>query len=593
MRINTNITAIMANSHLQKNDNALGKSLERLSSGLKLNRSADNSAGMAISAKMRAQIKGLDQANNNASDGVSVIQSAEGALGEVHSMLQRMRELAVQGANGTNTDEDRDAIQKEMEALQEEIDRIGTDTEFNNRPLLDGTWDRRRYPDTVGVNVTEISNSVQAGDYKLTIIQGAEQATTTLTATNTTANLTDKVGAKGKIVINGYDIPIKEDDTKADVLAKITEAADRLNLEVEFQNNYQSIKLTSYEYGSEQEIMVYCEDESYVPAFGLSSNNTNYSDEAKITLTGNTTGNTTASGTISINVRNKDTNQVETVNIPINAGDTKEDILKNITTQIDTLNATEQKININYDKDNITFTSYEGNASAIPGNGSKYEVSVTCTNCLVPAQDGKIQEMFGFPIEKETVQGKNMEADFTINGDRVGFSNTAILSAQGNKLTITDQGGFRMEYEIENGVLGEVGVEVMDIGTMTIHVGANEGQIIDVCIPEVSKEALGLTYLNCRSQFGCEKAISLLDDAISKISSIRSSLGAYQNRMDTAMSSLSVTHENMTAAISRLEDTDMSSEMTEYTKYTVLQQAATAMVAQANERPQTVLQLLQ
>ena len=99
MRINTNITAIMANSHLQKNDNALGKSLERLSSGLKLNRSADNSAGMAISAKMRAQIKGLDQANNNASDGVSVIQSAEGALGEVHSMLQRMRELAVQGAD--------------------------------------------------------------------------------------------------------------------------------------------------------------------------------------------------------------------------------------------------------------------------------------------------------------------------------------------------------------------------------------------------------------------------------------------------------------------------------------------------------------
>ena len=249
--------------------------------------------------------------------------------------------------------------------------------------------------------------------------------------------------------------------------------------------------------------------------------------------------------------------------------------------------------NVNYDKDNITFTSYEGNASAIPGNGSKYEVSVTCTNCLVPAQDGKIQEMFGFPIEKETVQGENMKADFTINGDRVGFSNTAILSAQGNKLTITDQGGFRMEYEIENGVLGEVGVEVMDIGTMTIHVGANEGQIIDVCIPEVSKEALGLTYLNCRSQFGCEKAISLLDDAISKISSIRSSLGAYQNRMDTAMSSLSVTHENMTAAISRLEDTDMSSEMTEYTKYTVLQQAATAMVAQANERPQTVLQLLQ
>lgn len=492
MRINTNISAIIANSHLQKNDNALSKSLERLSSGMKLNRSADDSAGMAISAKMRAQIKGLDQASRNASDGVSIIQTTEGALGEVHSMLQRMRELAVQGANGTNNDEDRDAIQAEIEALKGEIDRIGSDTEFNNRTLLDGSLDRRRYPNVSGVKVTEISNSVQAGNYYLTVTKEATQATTTVTGNNSA--LTDTVGAKGTIMINGYDIQVKEDDTKADVLAKITDAADRLNLKVEYNATHTEIKFTSYEYGSEQKISISCDDKSAVPA--------------------------------------------------------------------------------------------------------------TDTSAAVP---GKIQEMFGFSLNEQIVEGTNMEADFLVKREdnsgnpvniRDGFSNTAILSTQGNTISITDQGGFRMEYKIESGVLGsdtskEIGVEVMDLGTMTIHVGANEGQIIDVCIPEVSAESLDLAYLNCGSANGCQKAISLLDDAISKVSNIRSSLGAYQNRMDTAISSLSVTQENMTSAISRIEDTDMSSEMTEYTKYTVLQQAATAMVAQANERPQTVLQLLQ
>ena len=139
MRINTNITALVANSHLEANDTMLGKTLERLSSGYKINRSADDSAGMAIASKMRTQIKGLDQANRNASDGVSLVQTAEGALNEVEAMLQRMRQLAVQGANGTNSDGERKAITEEIDALKEEIERIAKTTEFNKQPLLDGT----------------------------------------------------------------------------------------------------------------------------------------------------------------------------------------------------------------------------------------------------------------------------------------------------------------------------------------------------------------------------------------------------------------------------------------------------------------------
>ena len=142
MRINHNISALKANNQLSRTNNLLDASLEKLSSGYRINSAADDSAGLAISEKMRTQIAGLDQASRNASDGISVIQTAEGALVEVESMLQRMRELAVQSANGTYTTEDRKAIQTEIDQLNEEITRISKTTEFNTMTLLDGNIDR-------------------------------------------------------------------------------------------------------------------------------------------------------------------------------------------------------------------------------------------------------------------------------------------------------------------------------------------------------------------------------------------------------------------------------------------------------------------
>ena len=139
MRINHNISALKACNILGKTGNALDKSLERLSSGYRINRAADDAAGLAISEKMKTQIAGLEQASRNAADGISVIQTAEGALDEVEAMLQRMRELSVQAANGVNTDEDRAAIQDEIDQLNEEINRVSTTTEFNTKKLLNGT----------------------------------------------------------------------------------------------------------------------------------------------------------------------------------------------------------------------------------------------------------------------------------------------------------------------------------------------------------------------------------------------------------------------------------------------------------------------
>ncbi|MFW5667836.1 MAG: flagellar biosynthesis protein FlgL, partial [Acetivibrio ethanolgignens] len=176
MKINHNISALVANGHLRNTNKALDKSLERLSSGYRINRAADDSAGMAISQKMKTQIRGLEQASRNASDGISVIQTAEGALTEVEAMLQRARELSVQAANGTNTPEDREAIQSEIDQLKNEIQRISDDTEFNKKSLLNGDLDRKTHSDNTKVKLVSLSDQVNSQQYKITVTKEGKAA---------------------------------------------------------------------------------------------------------------------------------------------------------------------------------------------------------------------------------------------------------------------------------------------------------------------------------------------------------------------------------------------------------------------------------
>ena len=212
MRINTNISAVVTNNQLQKAQTNLERSLERLSSGYKINHASDDAAGMAISLKMKLQIRGLDQSDNNAADGVSVLQTAEGAIAEIQSMLTRMKELSVQAANDTNADGEREAIQKELQSLNKEIDRIANDTEFNSQSLINGNLERRVYTrnNVHGVEQFECSSNIAAGDYGITVAQDARQAVVKSGAVTLNGKVT--AAMEGTVKINGYDIDINEGD---------------------------------------------------------------------------------------------------------------------------------------------------------------------------------------------------------------------------------------------------------------------------------------------------------------------------------------------------------------------------------------------
>lgn len=459
MKINHNLSAIIANNQLLKSEDRLAESVRRLSSGLKINEAADDPAGMAISQKMRTQIQGLSRASDNAMDGISVVETAEGALGEVHSILQRARELSVQAANETYHLEDRESIQLEIDALLKEVDRISKDTEFNKTTLLDGSFDQRGYTDKAAVKVTTYSSSVSVGQYKMTVTAAAEKAQ--VSATQAPAAITDLTS--GSLSINGEIVYLEDGDTADQVYEKIRNLGDAVGVDV-----------------------------------------------------------------------------------------TRDDSGKMI------------------------FTARE--------SGSR-------VGFTLKASTPELANALGIPAETEAV-GKDTEIKLDTNN---GFSKTATVSADGDYIAITDLNGFSMSLRIDSDTVSineEITIDILDLGNLTLQVGANDGQTMDVKIPRIDVDSLHLTYLNVCSTRGAGEAISRLDDAINMVSNLRGELGAFQNRLEHAVTNLDSTEENLTSALSRIEDVDMAEEMTEYTQSSVLQQAGVSILAQANDLPQTVLQLL-
>ncbi len=482
MKINHNMSAIVANKKLLRTENSLSNSIEKLSTGLRINRASDDAAGMAIASKMTAQIKGLGQASRNSSDGVSVLETADGALNEVHSMLQRMRELSVQAANGTNTPDDLEAIQMEIASLREEVDRISRDTEFNTKPLLDGTLDQRVYPDNRGIKRIDISDSVTENMYSVEITANAEHAVT-VGAKRLQATDPVPAGASGTVVINGVEVEIKEGETFDAVYEKLRNGAELGEVNLLVVGNLSETGGTP-------------EDAGYVPS------------------------NVADGGT-------------------------------------------------------LVFVS--------DAYGSSAEMSIKCDNPALAAH-------LGIGVETQEA-GVDVELSFAA-GD-VGFGSQATILTDGNYVTISDRNGFEMKFEVVPGTLGTVNMEVTDVGPMTLQIGANEDQTMEVRIQEISAQTLYIDKVNVCTITGADRAITSFDGAIGKVSEVRSSIGAYMNRLDYAVNSLDVSEENMTQALSRIEDVDMAEEMTEYTKQNVLSQAATSVLAQANDLPQQVLQLLQ
>ncbi|MDY6355176.1 MAG: flagellin [Lachnospiraceae bacterium] len=482
MKINRNMSAVVANRQLLRTENKLSLSMGRLSSGYKINKAGDNPAGMAISSKMKAQIDGLNQAEANSDDGQSVLRIADGALNEVSNMLQRIRELSVQAANGTNSYSDRQSIQDEIDQLTQEVDRISTDTEYNKKTLLDGSANTRVYVSGTHQDKTKFARSatridfseeVLPGDYTVEVKTPAKQATYQL---DMSGLINDPNFDGGTVSINGVGIEYEKGMSADDVYKQLMSVADEIGCKIEKDpNNAGVYNITADNKGS-AEVLTVSMSEEMAQKTGLSND-----PEA---------------------VKNADDNS--------------------------------------------------------------YKLVASGTDAEIELKDG--------------------------------FGSTVITNVEGNRVKITDKGGFSMDFLLSDDIQATGATlvfDVTDVGAMTIQIGANQYQNMDVHIPEVSSESLYLDTVNVAVNGGADKAISTMDAAIAKLSAIRSGIGAYTNRLEYASSSLAETQEDMTTAYSGLMDTDMASEMTEYTQQNILEQAAVSVLSQANDIPQQVLSLLQ
>lgn len=382
MKITYNAAAMYANNAANMADNKVSQSLKRLSSGLKITESKDDPAGYAIGRRMNAQIGGIGVATQNSNRGVNIIETADGALTEVHEMLQRMNELAVKGAHGVLTTEDREMLNAELKQLKEEVTRIAKDTEFNGQPLLDGSFDLRGYTNTQLATVDYYSDEVLAKKYTVDALTVFYKDDGTIDLDRTKANFTP-----------GEGFPAG---------AEITEVG-----------------------------------------------------QDKVVITG----------------------------------------------------------------------------------GNDFQITLAVNYDMRDQATGKLQ--------------------------------------------------------VAGGGVDPLELDITGIGSMDLQTGANEGQQLNIRIPKISLDRLGIERTEVDTEEHSDNAITEIKGAIQYVSDVRSRLGAYQNRLEHTINNLDVSNENMTASYSNIMDVDMAEEMTTYTTQQVIAQAATSMLAQANERPAQVLQLLQ
>ena len=517
MVVQHNMQAANANRMLGITSGAQSKSTEKLSSGYKINRAADDAAGLTISEKMRKQIRGLDKASSNAQDGVSSVQTAEGALTEVHSMLQRMNELAVQASNGTNSkDTDRKAIQDEIDQLNTEIDRVAETTKFNEIYLLKGD------------------------DGEKTVNMKAHDA-----------------GLKGTLTDNG------------DGTATFTMAA--LN-----DGDTVSIGGKNYTIGS-----LKADADKLVAAPGTGTKKLTIGDKTFVLKAGDTKV-YDETGTNQLFVKTADGTTAATGATAFSTG-------AELTT------TSKYKDDTNTDKDNTAVTI--ANLKDYIKGGVKVSDGTTTLTVLNDAKDATgavgndgVDDNDNSLITKKKayeLAAKELLAANQI-GDTEGSAKVGVGDV-GTAVNLTNGTG---TFQIQTG-----SAKVANTLSFSLHVGADADMTnkITVDIDTMNSANLGIKGLNVTDKNGSAAtyAIDAISDAISKVSSQRSALGAVQNRLEHTIDNLDNISENTSSAESRIRDTDMAKEMVNYSKNNILAQAGQSMLAQANQSNQGVLSLLQ
>ncbi|RMC99075.1 flagellin [Clostridium autoethanogenum] len=545
MIINHNLMANNAIRQMNINSNNASKSMAKLASGLRINGASDDAAGLAISEKMKAQINGLDQASSNAQDGISMVQTAEGALNETTSILQRMRQLANQAANGTNTESDRSSIQDEMNQLTSEINRIGNTTEFNTQKLLNGG--------TGSVDGNKITQAASATDSIAALAAATLTSAAQLTVDGKTFNFSG-------VVVAGTAADV-------DTLGAVTTAdGKKLSDVVDIKFAGTTLTFTNKSTGTT----------STIKGAGVFAAVDDKGDAATIERSG-------IQGTVSLTAANISVASGSSLTVQVGLGDA---------VTVDLPSTMSNKIyNTTSTDTNVQNAALQDLASDL--NAALQDAGLGDDVTVAISSDNKLQFI------------SNTGKDLTLKD---GTSGTPITSLMGAATKTSD--GLSIQQVVGPGAAGS------GFNT-TFQIGANEGQSMSLNINDMRSAALGITgnagqtgftstntvtngttdikqeaALNVMTKTDASSALTTLDNALSSVASERGKLGAIQNRLEHTINNLGTSAQNLTSAQSRITDVDMASEMSAFSKNNILSQAAQAMLAQANQQPQQVLQLL-
>jgi len=636
--INHNVSALNAFRNLNKTNRGMNKNLERLSSGLRINRAADDAAGLAVSEKMRGQITGLDQAIRNAEDAISMIQTGEGVMDTAHSVVHRMRRLAVQASNDNYTTYDRQRLQKEVDELIGEVDRISDYTEFNTKKLLNG--------EAVGVANSldsriltgDVVGTVSNADYSVTVVQAGEASNvhgTVAFKDNNGDSLSDlrDLGINGdvelQIEIDGYTraIALNEEDNINDVVRKINGANVGVQAGIHSFSGSDYLTLTSRHSGSKFNISFGQDPDGVAIAMGLFGGNVDSKDSTSFAIPSEPTAEWLrfSSGTDTIISVVNITDQRLFPTIP--PGIASESI---VNSDVQTYRVLGRFIS-----NSDVFTEKELSTAYIKA-GASYTIDYTRSSQL---RDSGLMKGFVVKVDEDLDYGVEDLSNTNIVGsgaDTVSVANYHFAAIPtgvnggvkrfGNIYSVTNGGAATSTNGISlDGLTADEQVSILSVRLsvrdtrQVFHIGSNEEQTLTVDFANISAEALGLKVglygagnifdgsdkldngttssdlalnVSIETQESAEKAITAFDDALNIISESRAKLGAYQNSLEKSVDYLNIAYENQVASESRIRDVDMASEISDFTRNQILIQSGTAMLAQANIKPQIVLSLL-
>lgn len=531
MRINYNASAMRAHNALNVADNRVAASLQKLSSGYKVNSAKDNPSGYAIGRRMNVQMTGVTVATQNAKTGISVIETADGALSEVHEMLQRMNELAVKGETGTLTTADRKMVNQELQQLKNEVARIARDTEFNGQPLLDGSFDLKGYTNNLAIKVGYYSDEVLDKVYtvdSLTVFYDAK-GKIDLDKTKDSFVPGNNFPAGAEISAVGENcVTITNDkgfEITLDVVREPEEAAG--TAEANITSGDASKKVT----------IISCSDKAYELGGG-------------------------SLGGLELDIVRNAGGDLEISNMAYTTGG---------------------------------WTGLLDNGGNPLNNGS---ATIYDTKIVTSLADDGVTPVYGIELTLRGDPIDDFEVVASVYSDAINQTITDVMNDGITRTAAVVDGaaGENVDFELSKESKVEITnleIDITGIGAMDTQIGANEGQVLEIRIPTMSLQRLGITGTEVTTEEKSADANVAIKGAIAYVSDARSRLGAYQNRLEHTVGSLDITNENMTASYSRIMDVDVSEEMTYYTSQQVVEQAAISMLAQANERPSQVLQLLQ